>query len=572
MLIKPVLTLAKTIIKKNLLDFIFLSTFLFLSGLLEVISLLSIIPIMDLIIFDGQKELSTVSIYFTKFLEKVNLDGSYKIIFFIFISFSIISVFFILASNFFAQKIKYSYCNNMIKSSLTEIYNSSINFFVKSAQGKLINSFTREIQIIGDALSSFSRFFSNLIQIIFFVSIPFAISPKSAFMMLTVLIIIYLPFIFLGKISQQLGKANTKSNNNFFSSLQEFFSFYKNILSFGLQKKIVSIVENRFKISSQNAIKTYLMDNFISNVFIPVTICGIVLVYYFSNLIDFKISELAVVMAAFYRLSSKANQLVKEFSVLSVSLSSFGQIKKLLLSAKKNKVIISNKFNFKFNKLLVLKKIFFAYENKNYILKNVNLSIKKSQKIGFFGESGSGKSTIANLLLRLMQPTKGKILIDGKSIYDINTTEFRRKVGYVSQENILLNLSIYENFKLIKENCTIREIKKACKYANAYNFISKLPRGFNTILGERGSRLSGGQLQRLSIARALINNPEILILDEATSSLDEENQKIIKESLLTIHKNYRITLIVISHNINFLKDMDKIYFFDNNKNKITLKI
>jgi len=133
-------------------------------------------------------------------------------------------------------------------------------------------------------------------------------------------------------------------------------------------------------------------------------------------------------------------------------------------------------------------------------------------------------------------------------------------------------LSIYENFKLIKENCTIHEIKKVCKYANAYNFISKLPRGFNTILGERGSRLSGGQLQRLSIARALINNPEILILDEATSSLDEENQKIIKESLLAIHKNYHITLIIISHNINFLKDMDKIYYFDNNKNKISLKI
>ena len=201
-------------------------------------------------------------------------------------------------------------------------------------------------------------------------------------------------------------------------------------------------------------------------------------------------------MAAFYRLSSKANQLVKEFSILSVSISSFWQIKKLLSSAKKNKVIISNKFNFKFDKLLVLKKIFFAYENKNYILKNVNLTIKKSQKIGFFGESGSGKSTIANLLLRLIQPTKGKILIDGKSIYDINTTEFRRKVGYVSQENILLNLSIYENFKLIRENCTIHEIKKVCKYANAYNFISKLPRGFNTILCERGSRLSGGQWHR----------------------------------------------------------------------------
>lgn len=195
------------------------------------------------------------------------------------------------------------------------------------------------------------------------------------------------------------------------------------------------------------------------------------------------------------------------------------------------------------------------------VLKNINFTIRPGQKIGFVGRSGSGKSTITKLIQRLYYTTEGTIYIDGIDIRNINPVWLRTNIGIVLQENYLFSGTIKENIALPRPNMPMEGIVQAAQIAGAHEFISKLPRGYDTEVGERGSSLSGGQKQRIAIARALISNPKILIFDEATSALDYESEKIIRDNMGMISRGR--TTIIIAHRLSTIKDCDTIVCFDN---------
>ena len=208
-----------------------------------------------------------------------------------------------------------------------------------------------------------------------------------------------------------------------------------------------------------------------------------------------------------------------------------------------------------FNDKIELKNVSFKYENE-YVLKDFSMTVKKGQSVALVGQSGSGKSTIANLLTRFYDVNKGTISIDGNDIKNTTKTSLRSQIGLVTQDSILFNNSIKNNLKIGKYSATDQEIIEALKVANAWEFVKELPEGIETNIGDAGNSLSGGQKQRLSIARAVLKNAPIMILDEATSALDTESERLVQDALEKMMKNR--TSVVIAHRLSTIQNADHI--------------
>ena len=208
------------------------------------------------------------------------------------------------------------------------------------------------------------------------------------------------------------------------------------------------------------------------------------------------------------------------------------------------------------NHQIEFKNISFYYDKDNQILKNFSLTIPKGKTVALVGQSGSGKTTIANLLARFYDVTEGEILIDGTNIKDLKLTDYRKLLGMVTQESVLFNDSVYNNILMGKTEASEEEVINASRIANAHQFIENLPEGYQTNIGDDGNKLSGGQKQRLSIARAVLKNPPVMILDEATSALDTESERLVQDALDHMMENR--TSMVIAHRLSTIQKADHI--------------
>ena len=216
-----------------------------------------------------------------------------------------------------------------------------------------------------------------------------------------------------------------------------------------------------------------------------------------------------------------------------------------------------NKNLSKFKGHIEFKDVNFSYEENIPVLKNLNLEVLPNEVVGFVGPSGAGKSTIFDLISALNKPDSGEILFDGESINELTKDSIRGNPSVISQNAYIFNMSIEDNLRIIKKNDTKKEIEKACKMTCLDEFIESLPNKYKTILGEGGVTLSGGQRQRIAIARALLLNTEVLLFDEATSSLDNTTQEKIQKAIENLKGKY--TILIIAHRLSTVINSDKIY-------------
>ena len=238
--------------------------------------------------------------------------------------------------------------------------------------------------------------------------------------------------------------------------------------------------------------------------------------------------------------------------------------------ARKSLIDSSSKEGFKpakFEGMIQFVNVGFNYPSRKdvTVLKNFSLEISKGKTVALVGSSGCGKSTLIQLVQRFYDPAAGSVLLDGDNLKDLNLGWLRDNIGIVGQEPVLFDLTIRENVRLGKQDATDEEIEKACKEANAYNFIMKLPQKYNTMVGEGGTQLSGGQKQRIAIARALVRNPQILLLDEATSALDTESEKVVQTALDNARAGR--TTIVVAHRLSTIRGADRIVAIEGGKVK-----
>ncbi len=381
----------------------------------------------------------------------------------------------------------------------------------------------------------------------------------------------FISFKFFPKI-KKTQESIKKESDNYVKVATENITGIREIKSLGIKKNIESnifnILDNLF--SHNKKIKKYE-----------------VIYYSLNNLTYFILQFIILLTAGYYTVTGKIAYslfIVLETYIWRIdevveSISDFGvNYNKVTVSLKRISEIVNNKLydDEKFGDVVLenvkgnieFSNVKFRYsEDEDYTLRGLNLKIVPNKKIAIVGRSGNGKSTLFNLLLRYFDATTGVITIDGVNICDLTEENLRKNISIIRQTPFLFNLSIFDNFKLVKEDVTLEEVRKYCKEAYIDSYIMSLPDKYDTIIGEGGINLSGGQKQRLAIARTLLLNTKIILFDEATSALDNESQDYIKKTIDNLVKNH--TIVIVAHRLSTIVDADVINVIDKGKLEAT---
>ncbi|ATA92665.1 ABC transporter ATP-binding protein [Capnocytophaga canimorsus] len=454
---------------------------------------------------------------------------------------------------------------NKLYKKVTEL---PISYFSEQRKGDIISRISGDVnEVQSSFLSVLELIFREPLTIIFSIMAMLAISAK-----LTLFVFIFIPIsgLIISKIGKSLKKQSTKvqeEQGRFLSLIEETVGGLRIIKAFNAEK----IFNKRFQESTQrfHHFANSLMNrqNLASPVseFLGILVIAILLWFGGSMVLIEKTldgSEFIAFMGLAYNILTPAKAISRASYDLRRGNAAAERVMEILdyqsqIQEKPNAI---DKPNFEHS--MVLKNITFAYGEQN-VLENFSLEIPKGKTVALVGQSGSGKSTIANLITRFYDVNQGQILLDGIDIKDLKIASLRRFMGIVAQDSILFNDTISNNLRIGKPDATQEEIIAAAKVANAYEFIQDLPQGFETNIGDAGNKLSGGQKQRLSIARAVLKNPPIMILDEATSALDTESERLVQNALENMMKNR--TSIVIAHRLSTIQNADLIVVMQKGK-------
>ena len=517
------LTYLKYIIFNNIYLFSITLLILLFTSLVEAGSILIIAPIIDILI-NSQTE-SEISKFLENVFIRIGLEFSLIYLFIIYFSITLFKSIFDVYSKRLLVLIKYEVIKKIVLETYTYIFDAGWHFFASEKHGKLINSFTREMDGIGDSLAFTGRLFSDLLKISIFIVIPFYISWEVSLISFGYAFLICIPMFFLGKFTRKLGKKETNTANDYLSVLQENFSLAKIIIGFGLEKKSKENVSNTFFSNHRNAaVSSLTFNSFVSNIYLPISLIGIMLVFYTGKYYSLTLSEIGILFASYYKIIPIIGNIINSKSSIDASFPSYDQVKKIQEQANSFEKIGGDiKFD-QFKDTISFENISFSYEKDKEFIKNLSFQIKKGQFIALVGESGSGKSTIIDLILGLNLPLKGQIKIDGVSIKDYDIKSYRQKIGYVPKNAALFNDTIINNIKWAEKEASDEKIKKILKDSYANEFIENFPKKYDTVVGEKEEQNFLVVSYKMAFARALVKDPEILILDEATSSLDTNSE------------------------------------------------
>jgi ATP-binding cassette subfamily B protein len=339
--------------------------------------------------------------------------------------------------------------------------------------------------------------------------------------------------------------------------LAESLSTARLILGFARQHKAIEGYYGAWDRHVVVAIRSEALSLSIHCLFLPFAIAATMIGIGISIGKSDNLAEMAAVLWSLLRAAPIMSELLKTNISLSNFLPSYEQLAKLRMQAEAVKEIQGEKEFQTLEHGISLREVDFAYPGLSETLQKVSLEVQKNQMTALVGASGSGKSTISDLLLGLQVPDQGEVLLDGIPLHDWRQNSFREKIGYIPQDPQLFHCSIRDNLLWSFDRASESEIWEACHLANAEEFVRKLPQGLDTVVGDRGVRLSGGQRQRIALARALLRRPELLILDEATSALDSESEKLIQSAIENLAAES--TLLVIAHRLSTVINADQIF-------------
>ena len=438
-----------------------------------------------------------------------------------------------------------------------------IGFFTEERKGDVMSRMTNDVnEVEASIMSTLDMLFKDPVMILVYLITLFCISWQ-----LTLFVLILLPIagLLIGRIGRSLKRASThgqEQNAEILTQIDETLGGLRVVKAFNAESKLIrrfQVLINETRSTFNRINRRYYLAHPVSE-FLGTALIALLL--WFGGLLilgdnsNIDAATFIYYLVIFYSIINPAKDLSKATYGIRRGMASLERIDRILDAESNIKEVDNAQQITNFQSMIRYEDVCFAYQSDRQVLKHICLDIHKGQTVALVGQSGSGKTTMADLIPRFYDPQHGQITIDGVDIRELKTHDLRALMGNVNQEAILFNDTFYNNITFGVESATMEQVREAARIANADDFIMATPDQYQTTIGDRGSRLSGGQRQRISIARAILKNPPILILDEATSALDTESEKLVQEALEHLMKDR--TTIVVAHRLSTIRNADVI--------------
>lgn len=466
-------------------------------------------------------------------------------------------------ANFFMVPIRTGVLRDLRAQLYRKVVSLPIGFFTEERKGDVMSRMTNDVnEVEASIMSTLDMLFKDPIMILVYLITLLAISWQ-----LTLFVLILLPIagFLIGRIGRSLKRASTKGqeqNAEILTQIDETLGGLRVVKAFNAEKKLTDrflLLINATRATFNRINRRYYLAHPVSE-FLGTALIAILLwfggVLILGNNSSIDAATFIYYLVIFYSIINPAKDLSKATYGIRRGMASLERIDKILNTESNIKEVSNPENLYDFQSVIRFENVSFSYQEDRPVLRNINLDIHKGQTIALVGQSGSGKTTMADLIPRFYDPVEGSITIDGVDIRTLKTFDLRALMGNVNQEAILFNDTFYNNITFGVKSATMEQVRQAARIANADDFIMATPDQYQTTIGDRGSRLSGGQRQRISIARAILKNPPILILDEATSALDTESEKLVQEALENLMKDR--TTIVVAHRLSTIRNADLI--------------
>ena len=466
-------------------------------------------------------------------------------------------------ANYFMVPIRTGVLRDLREQLYKKVVSIPIGFFTEERKGDVMSRMTNDVnEVEASIMSTLDMLFKDPIMIVVYLITLFTISWQ-----LTLFVLILLPIagFLIGRIGRSLKRASTKGqeqNAEILTQIDETLGGLRVVKAFNAEGKLnhrflqlINATRATFNRINRRYYLAHPVSEFLGTALIAILLWfGGTLILGDNSSID--AATFIYYLVIFYSIINPAKDLSKATYGIRRGLASLERIDKILDTESNIREVENPKQLIEFQSIIRYENVSFSYQDDRPVLQHIDLDIQKGQTIALVGQSGSGKTTMADLLPRFYDPKQGRITIDGVDIRELKTFDLRALMGNVNQEAILFNDTFYNNISFGVKSATIEEVRQAARIANADDFIMATPNQYQTTIGDRGSRLSGGQRQRISIARAILKNPPILILDEATSALDTESEKLVQEALENLMKDR--TTLVVAHRLSTIRNADLI--------------